>query len=209
MTGLLPLVSYTFPNPRAGEAKESEMTRTARFPARARTLATARWRRAGPAIVVLAAAAALVAACGSGGSQDAASSSANGTSAQSSARQSGIIFVSCIRAHGVPSFPSWAVTAVDGQFEMHVPGYFKSEPQFQSALQACQRDLPGGGASAKHFNIPEELNFARCMRSHGITWFPDPLPSGRFDIMADTTSPQFEAAARACQSTGVHWNSAP
>jgi hypothetical protein len=185
------------------------MTRTTRSPAKGWTRTIPRRRATGPLIVVLAAIAAMAAACGSGGSQDAASSAQNGTSPQSSARQSGVLFVSCIRAHGVPDFPTWAVSSVDGQFEMHVPGYFKSEPQFQSALQACQQDLPGGGAAAKHFNIPAELNFARCMRSHGITWFPDPLPSGRFDIIANTNSPQFEAAARACQSTGVHWNSAP
>jgi hypothetical protein len=158
--------------------------------------------------VVLVAAAVLAAACGSG-SSDAASSSPNAASAQNSAEQSGIRFVSCIRAHGIPEFSDSALSVIGGQLELHVPNYLKSEPQFQSALQACRKDLPGGGASAKHVNIQEELNFARCMRSHRITNFPDPLPGGGFDIPGDTNSPQFEAAAHACQSTGVHWNSAP
>ncbi len=95
-----------------------------------------------------------------------------------------------------------------GQLEMHIPGYLKGEPQFQSALQACRRDLPGGTGPAKHVNIRNELNFARCMRSHGITDFPDPLPGGGWDVPGDTNSPQFGAAANACQSTGLHWNAA-
>jgi hypothetical protein len=185
------------------------MTRTTSSPARRWTRTIRRWRAIGPLAAVLVSIAALVAACGGEGSQDAASSSANGTSAQSSARQTATLFVSCIRAHGVPSFPSWAVSTVDGQFEMHIPGIFKRELQSTGALRACQRDLPGGAPQAKHFNIREELNFSICMRAHGITDFPDPLPGGGFDIPGNTNSPQFDAAAQACQSTGVHWNSAP
>jgi hypothetical protein len=184
------------------------MTRTARSPAERSKRRSPRWGPIGPLIVVLVAIVAFAAACGGGASQDAASSSPNGTSVQSTARQNGMLFVSCIRAHGVQSFPDWAVSSVDGQFELHVPGSFKSEPQFMSALQACRRDLPGG-APTKHVNVREELNFAICVRAHGITDFPDPLPGGGFNLLFDTNSPQFDAAARACQSTGVHWNSAP
>jgi hypothetical protein len=186
------------------------MTRTAQSPAEGRKRATARRRRVGPPVVaVLVAVAALVAACGGGGSHPAASSSRNGTSSQngtsapSSARQSGILFVSCIRAHGVPNFPDSAVSANDGQLELDVPGYLKTEPQFQSALRACQKDLPGGGSAAKtqHVSIQRELNYARCMRSHRITNFPDPLPGGGFNFTGDTSSPQFQAADNACRAT--------
>ncbi len=156
-------------------------------------------------VMMLVAIAAIVAACGGGGSQDAASSSANGTSAQSSARQSGMLFASCIRAHGVPNFPDSDASAA-GQFHLDVPGYLKSDPQFDSALRACQTDLPGGGPT-KHVNVREELNFAICMRAHGITDFPDPEPHGGFEIIpGNTSSPEFDAAAQACQSTGIHWN---
>jgi hypothetical protein len=184
------------------------MTRTAQPPAEARKRTAARWRRAGPLIVVLVAVAALAAACG-GGSHDAASASPNATSAQSSARQSGILYASCIRAHGVQDFPDSAVVS-GGIFHMDVPSSFKNDRQFQSASQACRNDLPAGDIPArKHVNIREELNFARCMRSHGISDFPDPLPGGGWDVPGDTNSPQFDAAALACQSTGIHWNSAP
>jgi hypothetical protein len=181
------------------------MTRTAQSPAEGKKRTAPRWRRAGPLVVALLALAALVAGCSGRGSPD-ATSSPNGTSAQSSATQSGIRYASCMRADGVPNFPDSAVSVNDGQIEFDVPGYVKNEPQFPSAARACQRDLPGGVVSAKHVNLQEELEFARCMRSHGIADFPDPMPGGGWDLPGDTNSPQFETAAHACQTTGIHWN---
>lgn len=185
------------------------MTRTAQSPPEGTKRTTPRWRRAGPLVVLLVAAAALVAACGGGGSHDAASSSSNATGAQSPARQSGILYAACMRAGGVSSFPDSAVSVHAGQVEFDIPPGIKDEPQFRSASRACSRDLPGGGASAKPSeNIGDEIEFANCMRSHGITDFPDPMPGGGFDIPGNTNSPQFEAADSACQarpgSPGVH-----
>jgi hypothetical protein len=47
----------------------------------------------------------------------------------------------------------------------------------------------------------QELKFAHCRRSHGITNYPDPLPGGGFRITFDTNTPQFEAAKNACTAT--------
>ena len=58
----------------------------------------------------------------------------------------------------------------------------------------------------KHHDIQKELKFAKCMRSHGITNFPDPTPHGQLEYFGDTNSPQFRTAAQACRWTGVHWN---
>ena len=169
-----------------------------------------RWRRVGP-LVVLVAVAGLMAACGGGGLKDSASSpsntpgdSSNTASGRSSARQSGVLYASCMRAHGVSNFPDSAISVNDGQVEFNIPLSIKGEPQFQSASRACSTDLPGGGASAKpSANVQEELEFASCMRAHGITDFPDPLPGGGFNIPGNTNTPQFEAAENACQaSTG-------
>jgi hypothetical protein len=174
-----------------------------------------RWGRVGPLVVVLAVVS-LVAACGGGSSSigvanlGSSTTSSNGSSAQSSTRQSGVLYASCMRAHGVSNFPDSAVSESDGQTEFELPHGIKSEPQFASASRACQRDLPGASSMpAKHINIQEELAFANCMRSHGITDFPDPLPGGGWDIPGNTTSPHFETAANACQSTGIHWNGPP
>lgn len=184
------------------------MTRTAQSPTGGRKQAAGRWRQAGPLVVVMVAVAALATAC-SGGSSGAASSSGGSASSQStssgaaSSSQSGLLFVSCIRAHGVANFPDSAVSASGGQLQLDVPGYLKAEPQFQSALTACQKDLPGGGSAAKtqHVSVQQELIYAHCMRSHGITNFPDPLPGGGFNFTGNTSSPQFEAADTACQAS--------
>jgi hypothetical protein len=106
-----------------------------------------------------------------------------------------------MRSHGVTHFPD---PMPGGGFD--IPRGVKSGPEFQSASEACGKDLPGGGPSAKHVNIQEELSFARCMRSRGVTDFPDPMPGGGWDLPGNTNSPQFEAAAHACQVTGIHWN---
>ena len=168
------------------------------------------WQRVGPLIVVLVMVSALAAACGDKGSPGVASVGSTTTSAPSSARRSGVLYASCMRAHGVTNFPDSAISVNDGRVELDVPRNMKSGAQFASASRACQRDLPGDGAPAKHVNIQEELEFANCMRSHGITDFPDPLPSGGFNIPGNTNSPQFEAAENACSarpgSPGIHVN---
>jgi hypothetical protein len=196
------------------------MTMTARSPAEGRTRIAPRWRRVGPLVTVLVAAAGSVAACGGGGSHHAASGSSNTISAPSSARQSGVAYASCMRANGVSNFPDSAVSVNDGQVTFDLPPAIKRDPQFQSAFKTCQGDLPRSSGPAKHVNVQEELEFANCMRSRGITDFPDPQPGGGFDLDelpagaglpegnsgGSTESPQFAAAANACQSTGMHWN---
>jgi hypothetical protein len=53
---------------------------------------------------------------------------------------------------------------------------------------------PSGGRSP--------VAFAACMRSHGVPGFPDPDRSGRIGTGSgvDPSSPQFQAAAKTCQS---------
>jgi len=132
----------------------------------------------------------------------------------SSARQSGILYASCMRAHGVSNFPDSAVSVnAAGQVEMHVPFGIKNEAEFASASMACHNDLPASNIPVKHVNIQEELEYAECMRSHGIADFPDPLPGGGFHITFNSNTPQFQAADNACGakpgSPGVHPNGPP
>jgi hypothetical protein len=189
---------------------------TTRSPAERTKRRVPRWRAVGPLVAVLVAVAALAAACGGGGSHHAASSSSNGaivhssngTSASSSARQSGVLYTDCMRSHGITDFPD---PLPGGGYDLPQGVDFKSNPDWQSAQQACQDDLPGGGPSGKQgnskVNIPEELTFAACMRAHGITDFPDPNSQGVIQIanpagILDPDSPQFEAAQNACQAPG-------
>ena len=73
------------------------------------------------------------------------------------------------------------------------------------ALSACgSTGAPSGtvtnGANASSSGSNPALQFARCMRAHGVTNFPDPNSSGGIQISpADNPqSPAFETAQNAC-----------
>jgi hypothetical protein len=82
---------------------------------------------------------------------------------------------------------------------------------------ACARGsngpgVAGQGASSTPSASPSgdprdaELAYAKCMREHGISDFPDPQPGGGIAIQAgrggdlDPNNPQFKAADEACKS---------
>ena len=65
---------------------------------------------------------------------------------------------------------------------------------------------PGGAsslASSKadrtHADVAQLLKFAECMRSHGVTGYPDPGSSG-LSAAPDPSSPAYQAAQKACKS---------
>jgi hypothetical protein len=72
-------------------------------------------------------------------------------------------------------------------------------------MTACS--LPGAaGQASSSSSSPDPKNglleYARCMRSHGVSNFPDPDSSGGTVLPqgVDPNSPQFTAAQQACQS---------
>jgi hypothetical protein len=164
------------------------------------------WRQVVP-FAVLVALATSVAACGDESAPGVASAGSTTTTRPRApahaAATDAVKFAQCMREHGILNWPD---PLPGGGFDL--PAGIKHEPQFQAASQACGRYLVAGHLK-KHVNVQEELTFSICMRSHGITDFPDPLPGGGWNIPGNTTSPQFEAAARQCQSTGIHWNGPP
>ncbi len=119
-------------------------------------------------------------------------------------------FAECLRSNGLPDFPD---PSSDGTFHItSSSGAVPGSPQFQAAQKACRRFTPSGGAPPSPAQqakmLAQALQYAECMRSHGITDFPDPQSSnGRvgFSITASPGSdlnpdnPQFEAAQRACE----------
>jgi hypothetical protein len=166
----------------------------------------------------LTAAAALLAGCGS-------SNPSSTTAAAASGAASDIAFSNCMRGHGVPNFPDLSQGSAGGlqiQASDHsgsgpstkVNGVPVNGPAFQAAMSKCRSLLPHnghpppGGAAAvrKH-----ALKFAECMRSHGVSNFPDPqvtsLPGGGVGVRMggpgsgiDPSSPAFQAAQKACSS---------
>jgi hypothetical protein len=60
-------------------------------------------------------------------------------------------------------------------------------------------------ATAGSSPIRSELAYARCMRAHGVTNFPDPGSDGSFPSFRPAASKQmFDAAQRACQHLLPH-----
>jgi hypothetical protein len=84
-------------------------------------------------------------------------------------------------------------------------------PAFKSAQKACQGILPGPSgvnpaeqAQQQHVREQEFLAFAKCMRSHKVSDFPDPTSTGRFTRQmlsaagVDVRAPFVQAAAMTC-----------
>ena len=137
-----------------------------------------------------------------------------------------IALVGCMRTHGVPNFPD---PSASGSFSLTAQGSLVgaggsvniNSSQVQKAYGDCRHLLPGGPslgqleqdvqqeAQAQAQALPAELKYSQCMRSHGVPNFPSPgqasPPAGSSPV--NINSPQFTAAAAACQHTlpaGMH-----
>jgi hypothetical protein len=108
---------------------------------------------------------------GSGSSAGTASSSGTGGSTKLTARDKGVKFAECIRAHGVADFPD---PDAKGEFQY---GVSVSLAVWQKATTACKDLQPPGTLSSKR--TPKEqsasLRFAQCVRDNGVKDFPDPV----------------------------------
>jgi len=151
----------------------------------------------------MAAAALLAAACsGSPSSTGSGGSPGAGGSANSQA----LAYSRCVRAHGVPDFPD---PDSNGQIpkEAAVPALRGvGDSRAKAATYAC-RNLNPAGQGSPTLTAQEQQDYlkaAACMRSHGITSFPDPtFPGGRANLPTipssiDTKSRQFTQAAQTC-----------
>jgi hypothetical protein len=141
-----------------------------------------------PASVAAVAALALLAAGCGGGSSPSVANVASSTNATTTATQSGAVaFTRCMRSNGVQSFPD--PPAIGARIAKPTPQQLGvSGSQFQAAVSACHRLLPDAGsppqqtAQQKHTQLADELSFARCMRNHGLSRFPDPTAQGELSV---------------------------
>jgi hypothetical protein len=120
-------------------------------------------------------------------------------------------FSACMRNHGVNNFPDPRVSSSQPgstTISIDVPRTLKSSPQFSAAQQACRGLLPAPQNSDSpaqlHTREQEMLAFARCVRSHGLTNFPDPTSQGQLTVAMihtagiDLHAPDVLPTARAC-----------
>jgi hypothetical protein len=144
--------------------------------------------RTRPLIVLSAVAAAafslFAAGCGGSGSPGVASV---GSSPTTTANQTGLLAYSrCMRSHGVPSFPDPG--GKGGIPKPQVVAAAQSNPhKFNAADGSCHHLAPAGlaapeTAQQQRAQLADELSFAKCMRSHGVTNFPDPSAHGGLTV---------------------------
>jgi hypothetical protein len=122
-------------------------------------------------------------------------------------------FATCLGRHGFAASVGSAAAAPGRAvaiFGVVVTGNVDpTSPQFQTALRACRRYLPGGGppssTPAQRAQWATAMTaFAACMRRNGVPAFPDPSGEGTFPFGGlkgiDPSSPLVHRAFAACQS---------
>jgi hypothetical protein len=149
-----------------------------------------------------------LAACGGSSPSSASSGTSSGSGASPSAAASGayaseLAFARCVRSHGIPSFPDPDSTGHFNKNTLRALGV--SDSRLRAAEAPCQNLLPAGPPPLTAAQQQDYLRAAACMRSHGITIFPDPVfsagtvhfpePPAGFN----TSSPQFIQAEQVCK----------
>lgn len=147
-------------------------------------------------------------------------SSSPESESSASTQQKIIAFSHCMRTHGVPEFPEPSeghILLHGSDHNGHATGVNPRSAQFQAASKACAKLSPKGGkppSPAEQARLQEQaLKFSQCMRTHGVPNFPDPQFSSSGAGIGiriggkqggpsriDPSSPQFQAAQKACQS---------
>jgi hypothetical protein len=111
-----------------------------------------------------------------------------------------------MRSHGVPTFPDPNST---GQVSPSSIANLNSS-QYRKAQQVCRSLLPQGytmrgapagqGGSLTPQQQAQFLKYARCMRAHGMSNFPDPTSKGLSLSGIDPNSPRFQRSQQVCRS---------
>jgi hypothetical protein len=155
--------------------------------------------------VLCVAACSLVAAgCGSGGSSGVAQVASRTAATTTTTTTNGLLaFSQCMRSHGVPSFPD-PQRFVGGNVKLTI---HQLQPS-QASLEACSSLLPQNGGNGQpqqsRRQLADELSFARCMRGHGVSRFPDPTAQGGLSVEMvqaqgiDVHAPAFLRVVQAC-----------
>jgi hypothetical protein len=158
--------------------------------------------------VALVSVALLAAACGS--SSPTTTANAAGSSPKGMA-QAAFKFSECMRQHGVPNFPDPVVRSNSNGSEsvgIRVDPGLASAPAMKAAQNACRAILPVPSAAQiaqqQHLREQHMLAFAECMRTHGISGFPDPTSQGQLSLSMlrqariDVAAPAVQSAALTC-----------
>ena len=122
-----------------------------------------------------------------------------------------VAYTQCMRSHGVPAYPDPNSSGdLPKIIPAQVPQLGVTQSQFNAAGKACQSLWPyqAPTPAQQEQELVNDLKFARCMRSHGLSNFPDPITSSNgtvefvFHISSgiNPRSPQVLAKAHECES---------
>lgn len=114
----------------------------------------------------------------------------------------------CMRKHGIKDFPDptpgpgghgagFSITAGPGS------DLDPNLPRFQAADQVCKKLLPGENLTPAQLAqvIAADVKLAQCMRSHGVSSWPDPDSQGAFELNGfSPASPQVRPALTTCRN---------
>ena len=112
-------------------------------------------------------------------------------------------YAKCMQTNGEPAYPE-----PGGNSKATVSALEKLNPNsatFQNAAKACRKYLPIGSPAspAERAKVQgEALKFAKCMQSHGMPSWPDPLPNGGYMVApvgAAAHAPAYLKAAKICK----------
>ena len=125
-----------------------------------------------------------------GGAADTGSNPAGGPAA---------IFDACLRTHGVPNMPG-----PSPGLQSLPAGVNSTSPTFENAERECAKLVPQDAPPAiVSHPVAPLLAFAKCMRSHGVTSFPDPDNEAHFHDSQmqgiDPNSSLFQRAITTCR----------
>lgn len=130
---------------------------------------------------------------------------ASASASSSSGGGSALAFSQCMRAHGIKDFPD---PGSNGAINLNgSPGsdLNQNDPRYQAAYQVCKSLLPPGQTGNSGQLRTANLNYAKCMRAHGISDFPDPSADGSLAVNPSPGSdlvpsnPQYQKADNACK----------
>jgi hypothetical protein len=125
-------------------------------------------------------------------------------SAKASSLADAVAYSQCVRSHGAPNFPD-PVKTPDGGYGYRTTGIDPNSATFQGALQACKALPSPWNSTGQQLSTAQQqawLNWAKCIRAHGMPNFPDPTFSGSevHDSGVTSNSPQLQSAMDACKS---------
>jgi hypothetical protein len=119
--------------------------------------------------------------------------------------EEGQAFSRCMRGHGVSAWPDPEPTP-NGSYGYRTGGVDPLSSTFAAASEACKDLVPAwfsGGDDLTAAQQQDWLDWARCVRTHGMPGFADPtFPGGQAVAISGgsgTPSPQLQAAMDACR----------